>query len=302
MWLPQITNSLENTSNNSSDVLYLSSDSSYSQSDNYSSSSCYFIPKITMNRKVNTCHVSHSVKLKQESDNRQVSFSNLQPDQNSVTPLLSSGSPNSSSSSDSFSSPTLFLKNANHFLDPKILMNSQVTARYITDTELQVNIELKANTNRAASTDKSTDTNKAEFFKESRVTKEVVKLNQAGDASQVKVTDQAKKNSKQNANSGRTLISVDEKIKQTEDIGIGYSTTNLSRLPLKLSKGSLTNDWELDADKISLSSSDSQILAEMRTTDDWGSVSCCSNYSGASNTTYSINTELLSASDFPSSD
>lgn len=51
-----------------------------------------------------------------------------------------------------------------------------------------------------------------------------------------------------------------------------------------------------------ISSSSSHLLYEMENNEDWEHFSCCSNYSGATNTTYSLNTNLLSTSDFPSSE
>lgn len=66
----------------------------------------------------------------------------------------------------------------------------------------------------------------------------------------------------------------------------------------------LSGNWgdDLQYDRITLSSSSSHLLYDMLSTDDWERISCCSNYSGATNTTYSINTNLLSSSDFPTSD
>lgn len=247
-----------------------------------------------INRKVNTCYASPLVKPKQIADTHQVLFSNRVPSQNSIIPHLASGLLNSSYTSDTFHPPTLYLKNESHFPGPKILMNSQVTARYITETELQVNIELKANGNKAAAFDKSTDTNKEDISEESKDTKkeeiseeskdtnEVVVINQAGDV------DYKETLSKQTASSDLTFLFDDETVKLTND-------AEIQCLMINLGLDGSASDGETDLDNISLCSSDIP-------TDDCESVGCCSNYSGASNTTYSINTELLSASDFPSSD
>lgn len=60
-------------------------------------------------------------------------------------------------------------------------------------------------------------------------------------------------------------------------------------------------DWKQDKETLSMSSISSELLKDLDD-DYWDRVSCSSNYSGSSNTTYSIDTELLSVDDFPTSD
>lgn len=185
MQLPQLTSSLE-TSSNSSDVLSWSCDSSYSESDMYSSSSCLCTlgTKITINRAVNTSQAT-------DTTSGQVPYQNL------VIPQLASKSSKSSISSyssDSFYSPlnSNYSENYSHYsVTSKDLINSKVTTRYAPDTALEVGTGTVIDTYLAADINRTTDSGEATVTDGESFTLQAVSFDENADTKQASNTGSA---------------------------------------------------------------------------------------------------------------